>query len=301
MDLNVNDFSFDSGKSLENCWEPVVCFMELVRFLGRFGVDKIAFGQSYNHIKIAGYDLSRCFEGNDCRPLSALQFRSLREFALKHFDFKTPVSSSNRFLLEPNSNHSSVLLADAIAKDFPVVSFSFDVQFKSSALKGYLKEKEKKHLTTISVKNLFAKDERRTVSLLPSFLSTKAKDPMLEPMWNQEFINRYLVHIGHKSHKPSRALSGGEKIAYIKEHGTIIAELCGWQYHQTISKKNSKRTLRYIFYSDRFKNTTTYLSLDLEKADFHFELCDHFGHHLREICWDGTITGPARKDHDILV
>lgn len=301
MYLNVNDFSFDSGKPLENCWESVICFMELVRFLGRFGVDKIAFGQSYNHIKLAGFDLSRCFEGNDCSPLSELQIRSLREFALMHFDFETLEPSSNRILLDPKSKYSSVLLADAIAKDFPVVSFIFSDQFKTSILKGYLKEKEKKHLTTVSVKNLFDMDEKRTVPLLPSFLSTKAKDPMLEPMWNQEFINRYLVHIGHHSHKPSRVLSGGEKVAYIIEHGTIIAELCGWRYHQTISKKNSKRALRFIFYSDRFKNTTAYLSLDLEKVDFHFELCDHFGHHLREICWDGTITGPAKKDHDILV
>ena len=48
-----------------------------------------------------------------------------------------------------------------------------------------------------------------------------------------------------------------------------------------------------------FKSDNCYLSIDFEKEDFHFELLDHRGRHLREIDWHGNTTGDADSGHDI--
>lgn len=74
----------------------------------------------------------------------------------------------------------------------------------------------------------------------------------------------------------------------------------GWRYDENKTKLNhTDEHQRIIFRSVNFKSDNCYLSIDFEKEDFHFELLDHRGRHLREIDWHGNTTGDADSGHDI--
>lgn len=117
-------------------------------------------------------------------------------------------------------------------------------------------------------------------------------------MWNHEMMEAYCKKIGHAADRKSGTT--GEKISYLRQHGKILAEMNGWIVDENKTKLNQDDShQRLIFRSIHFKEDNCYLSIDFEKEDFHFELLNHRGKHLREINWHGDTTGYADSNHDI--
>ena len=74
----------------------------------------------------------------------------------------------------------------------------------------------------------------------------------------------------------------------------------GWIVDENKTKLNQDEShQRLIFRSVNFQKDDCYLSIDFEKEDFHFELLDHRGRHLKEIDWHGNQTGAADSKHNI--
>ena len=108
----------------------------------------------------------------------------------------------------------------------------------------------------------------------------------------------YCKESGHVASRQSSTT--GEKFDYLRLHGSKLAEMNGWVYDENKTKLNhTNNHQRVIFRSAHFKNDNCYLSIDFEKEDFHFELLNHKGKHLREINWHGDKTGDADASHDI--
>lgn len=76
----------------------------------------------------------------------------------------------------------------------------------------------------------------------------------------------------------------------------------GWIVDENKTKLNqNKDHQRLIFRSAHFKGDNCYLSIDFEKEDFHYELLDHRGKHIKEINWHGNQTGGKDPTHNILI
>ena len=190
----------------------------------------------------------------------------------------------------------SVCLGKAYELNSSVVSFTFDSTYENRIVSGIIKQNGKND-KACSIANLFDKECIDVPLLVPRGISEQYKASE-SPMWNQEMMTRYCDSIGHKSDRKSNNI--GEKIAYLKLHGRILAEMNGWQYDENKTKLNhTDEHQRIIFRSVNFKSDNCYLSIDFEKEDFHFELLDHRGRHLREIDWHGNTTGDADSRHDI--
>ena len=158
------------------------------------------------------------------------------------------------------------------------------------------KEDDKKE-RNCTVLNLFDKDRVNINYLVPRSESRKHKASD-EPMWNQEMMEAYCKQIGHVASRHSSTT--GEKITYLRIHGRKLAEMNGWVFDENKTKLNhNNKKQRVIFRSAHFRNDDCYLSIDFEKEDFHFELLNHRGKHLREINWHGDTTGGADFKHDI--
>lgn len=120
------------------------------------------------------------------------------------------------------------------------------------------------------------------------------------PMWNQDMMKAYCEKIGHTANRKSATT--GEKISYLRTHGGILAVMNGWIVDENKTKLNqNKDHQRLIFRSAHFKEDNCYLSIDFEKEDFHYELLDHRGKHIKEINWHGNQTGGKDPTHNILI
>lgn len=291
MTLNLNDFSIGPVSSDED-WGAITKHFSLVKQLDAFGVEKIRYDRDFNvlanQLQISSHSKTR-----------QLAFQS---FVGLHYCVDSIVPECVVQLTSSNESPCSKLVADAIEKDLPVISYVINDSFANESIRCFVKMPNKKWLGSDTVKNLYKNDYELITKTLPSFRNTALLNPLERPLWNQAFIVRYLNHIKHVNHQPDHALNSGEKVAYIIKHGSIIAELCGWARHNKFSKSNSSRDKkRVVFYSARFKDKNAYLCLDLEKSDFHFELCDYRGKHIGEYNWDGEKTEDGRSDHDIKV
>ena len=302
MDLYLNDWSFSCSGKLNEQWEVITRFGDLVRTLRNKGIDKIIFPANYKNINLGNLQWSECyyytnelkdkgFSEDQCKELISLIDNSIRKPNDNEIDENIVFSNTETFA------QSSHFLGKAYDLDLPVVSFTFTNEFEKDAISGFLKKGKNKKLDRVDVKNLFDSSCIDIHSLV-SFKECKRMNAEEYPMWNQEHTQRYLKSIGHQSDRKSS--DSNEKRAYLIKHGSIIAELNGWKLHEKFTKKNSKKgPTRVIFYSKEFRHKDTYLCIDLEHEDFHFELCDCTGCHLKEIDHTGKQTSGPTEHHNI--
>lgn len=297
MDLYLNDWSFSCSGKLNEQWEVITKFGDLVRALKNKGIDKIIFPKDYRFINLGNLQWKDCysypdeFSKDQCNELISLMDTSIRKPNDNEIDENIVFSDTETFA------QCSLFLGNAQNLDLPVVSFTFTNEYEKNAISGFLKKDNNKKLDRVNVKNLFDSSCIDIHSLV-SFKECKRMNPEEYPMWNQEHTQQYLKSIGHQPDRKSS--DSNEKRAYLIKHGTIIAELNGWKFHEKYSKKNSKKgSTRVIFYSKEFRHKDTYLCIDLEHEDFHFELCDCTGCHLREIDHTGNETSGPKEHHNI--
>ena len=302
MDLYLNDWSFSCSGKLNEQWKVISKFGHLVRDLKNKGVDKIVFPADYKNKNIGNIKWKECynyttelkdrgFSKDQCNELVSLMDTYIKK------PFENEIKEEIIFSDTKSFDRYSHFLGNAYTMDLPVVSFVFNTEFRTDTISGFLKNNGQLSKNKVEVKNLFDSSHIDIHSLV-SFKECKKMNPEKSPMWNQEHIQQYLKSIGHQPNRKSS--DSNEKRAYLIEHGSIIAELNGWKYHENLSKKNSKKgSTRVIFYSKEFRHKDTYLCIDLEHEDFHFELCDCIGCHLKEIHHTGKQTSGPTEHHNI--
>lgn len=194
------------------------------------------------------------------------------------------------------ANEESSCIGKAYELGASVVSFTFDGNNENATISGTIKINGKSE-QTCKVHNLYDQSNVSIDYLVPCSESRQHK-ATAEPMWNHEMMEAYCKEIGHAADRKSGTT--GEKISYLRQHGKILAEMNGWIVDENKTKLNQDDShQRLIFRSIHFKEDNCYLSIDFEKEDFHFELLNHRGKHLREINWHGDTTGDADSNHDI--
>lgn len=300
MDLLLNDHSFSCQGNLADHWRVVTRFGCLLEVLKHFGVDKVVCPKEYKNITLGGITFKSCYLPSDKltydqrNELITLMDRSLREHRAEEIDEGLEFSEKMDFQV------SSIFLGNAYMADLPVVSFTFDSKFESGSFEGFFRNNIEKY-TKATVRNLYEQTENMPVALVAFPKNARKKNAEQYPMWNCTMVKKYLELAGVEAGRTFATME--EKQAYLVKHGTMIALLNGWKYHQKMSALNSrKNTLRYIFYSANFRQQDTYLSIDLEHTDIRFELCDHSGCHLKEIKYDGIVTNVnPQRNHNIKV
>ena len=298
MDLHLNDWSLSCSTHLGKQRHVISQFGELTNVLRTYGIDKIVFPTNYKGINIGGIQWKDCYTPSEeltkdqWDELMAIMDKSIRK------PYPEEINESRIFSNNNDFEKRSTFLGNAFFLDLPVVSFTFDNLFEQDVILGFWKDSLQTKTRKAEIKNLHDFSSIQLPSLI-SFKSCKKIKPEEQPLWNQVWIKKYLEIIGHQSNRKSS--NHHEKISYLREHGRIIAELNGWKYHAQLSSKNSRSKIRDIFYSKEFKHKDTYLCIDLEHEDFHFELCDHKGYHLKEIHHSGKVTSDPQDHHCIRI
>lgn len=270
MELLLNEQSYRCDGKLCEHWEAISCFGILADRLKEYGVDKIVCPQGYKSLPVGGVAWKDCY----------LRMEELND----------------------DQRMEIITLMDSTLREArPVVSFTFRETDKRDTIEGFLRGGTGKKAQKATVKNLYRAENGQTAVCLTSFKECKRKNAEKEPLWNQEMVTRYLARIGHEDSRHSTTTE--EKQAYLIEHATQIALMNGWCLHTRLSRINSSSTQkRVIFYSKAFKNTATYLCIDLEHEDIRFEVCDYAGRHLKEIKHNGQTTDATpQRNHNITV
>ena len=289
--LYLNDWSMKGTAPLESQWPKVERWYKLMTNLSNtYGISKIGVPLDFKKRDLCGYVLSNCYNPNDTQ-LSADKKRLLLAILDSHiqnadYDYSTTKVTND-------ANEESLCIGKAYELGASVVSFTFDENNESATISGTIKANGQ----TCTIPNLYDQNNISTDYLVQCNESRKHK-AMDEPMWNQDMMNAYCEAI---KHTPQRKFANtGEKVAYLRKHGRILAEMNGWVYDENKTKLNhNNEHQRIIFHSGHFRNDDCYLSIDFEKKDFHFELLNHRGKHLKEINWHGDKTGDADPSHDI--
>lgn len=279
--------------SLSSQWSKVNRWLELQSYLSdTYGITKVSAPHDFRNRELCGFLVSQCYnpEVDDLTTEQKQQLLSLiSHLQLENYDEQTTGLYSSQGVV-------SLSLGKAFDMDASALSFTFDGKYESDTIIATIKEDDKKE-KNCTVLNLYDKDRVNINYLVPRSESRKHKASD-EPMWNQEMMEAYCKQIGHVASRHSSTT--GEKIDYLRLHGSKLAEMNGWVYDENKTKLNhTNNRQRVIFRSAHFKNDNCYLSIDFEKEDFHFELLNHKGKHLREINWHGDKTGEADASHDI--
>lgn len=279
--------------SLSSQWSKVNRWLELQSYLSdTYGITEISAPHDLKNRLLCGFLLSQCYnpEVDDLTREQKQQLLSLiSHLQLENYDDQTTS-------LYNSQGVASLSLGKAFDMDASALSFTFDGKYEADNITATIKEDDKKE-RNCTVLNLYDKDRVNINFLVPRSESRKHKASD-EPMWNQEMMEAYCKQIGHDESHYSNTT--GEKITYLRIHGRKLAEMNGWVFDENKTKLNHNNNhQRVIFRSAHFKNDNCYLSIDFEKEDFHFELLNHKGKHLREINWHGDKTGDADASHDI--
>lgn len=258
-----------------------------------YGISKIGVPLDFKTKELCGYPLSLCYDQSDDTLAEEKKQLLLNILTNRVSKIEIDETISKAY---NGSGIYSTCISLAHDQEASVVSFTFDGKYEQTAITGVVKSDGKKD-TTCQIKNLYDSSVVSLDYIVPIKECSKHK-AMDEPMWNQDMMNAYCEAI---KHTPQRKFANtGEKVAYLRKHGRILAEMNGWVYDENKTKLNhNNEHQRIIFHSGHFRNDDCYLSIDFEKKDFHFELLNHRGKHLKEINWHGNKTGDADPSHDI--
>lgn len=294
--LYLNDWSMKGSGTLTSQWSKVERWYDLMTHLSdTYGIAKIGVPSDFKKRELCGYALSNCYIP-DNSELSA----DKRQLLLAIMDSRIQKADYDDSTIRVTNDacEESLCIGKAYEQGASVVSFTFDGNNECATINGTIKANGKSE-QTCAVHNLYNKHDVNIVYLVPCNESKQHK-AIEEPMWNHEMMEAYCANIGHKQDRKSASI--GEKLVYLRMHGQKLAEMNGWVYDENKTKLNhDDEHQRVIFHSGHFRNDDCFLSIDFEKEDFHFELLNHRGKHIREINWHGDKTGDADPSHDIRI
>lgn len=182
-------------------------------------------------------------------------------------------------------------LGFAYAHGFQTLSFTFDHRFAVSQLIGIYNELSGTALTNFH-RHTTLDVEALWVASPEECARHKAHK---EPLWNQEATQRYLDNV-------PRPFPAHDKRNCNLRHGHIVALINGWTFDRHLTDLNSSSAhIRRIYNSQSLGGQTSFISIDIEKTDIHFETFDSDGQHLGEIDWQGNRTGTPKSSHNITV
>lgn len=292
--LYLNDWSMQGEGNLASQWSKVERWHALIEHLSStYGITKIGVPHDFKQRELCGYLLSNCYvSDNTLLPAAKRQLLlTIMDSRMQKADYDDSTPK-----IVNDENRISSCIGRAYEQGAGVVSFTFDAKYEETTISGTIRT-EGKEDQICTVRNLYDRNHVQIDYLVPCNISRKHKAAE-EPMWNQEMMKAYCDKIGHTAGRKSKTT--GEKISYLRQHGTILAEMNGWIVDENKTKLNQDNEhQRLIFRSARFKEDNCYLSIDFEKEDFHYELLDHRGKHIKEIDWHGNTTGEADKKHNI--
>lgn len=292
--LYLNDWSMKGEGDLTSQWSKVERWHELMKHLSQtYGIAKIDVPHDFKKRELCGYVLSNCYIP-DKAQLSADKRQLLLTIMDSHIQNADYDDSTTK--VTNDANEASSCIGKAYENGASVVSFTFDGNNESATISGTITADGEK-VKTCTIHNLYDQNDVNIDYLVPCNESRQHKAAE-EPMWNHEMMEAYCKKIGHTADRKSGTT--GEKISYLRQHGKFLAEMNGWIVDENKTRLNQDDShQRLIFRSVHFKEDNCYLSIDFEKEDFHFELLNHRGKHLREINWHGDKTGDADSSHDI--
>ena len=291
--IYLNESSMLGNGTLSSQWSAVDGWFDLVKYLeDTYRIPKIGAPKHFYDFELCDYKLNLCFN-----PLDKSLDNDKKQLLLNLASYIESSVDSDfypKFVFDRGGE--STCLGAACVNKASSISFTFDKYYATSPLKGHTKTREDR-LEKAEIYNIYDQGEIYISNLVP-FSESKRYDAGESPMWNLEMMEAYCEKIGHKANRKSA--TSGEKIAYLRFHGRILAEMNGWRVDENKTKLNqSDNKQRLVFRSKNFKNEEYYLSIDFEKEDFHYELHDHNGIHLREINWKGVKTGEADMTHNL--
>ena len=294
--LYLNDWSMQGGGSLTSQWSKVERWYEISTFLSStYGIAKVGVPHDFRSRKLCDYVLSDSYiPDNSLLPAEKRQLLlAILDSHIQKADYN---DSTTRVVNDENIESSCI--GRAYEQKACVLSFTFDEKNENATISGTIKLDGGKE-QGCTVHNLYDKNSVIIDYLVPCSISRQYK-AIENPMWNQDMMKAYCEKIGHTANRKSATT--GEKISYLRTHGGILAVMNGWIVDENKTKLNqNKDHQRLIFRSAHFKDDNCYLSIDFEKEDFHYELLDHRGKHIKEINWHGNQTGGKDPTHNILI
>lgn len=281
---------------LTSQWAKVERWYDLMKYLSStYGINMIGVPHDFKKRDLCGYILSNCYVP-DNSILSAEKKQLLLAIMDSHIQNADYNDSTPRVINDENIE--SLCIGRAYELKASVVSFTFDKKNEEATISGTIRV-EGKDEQGCTIHNLYDQSNVEIDYLVPCNKSRLYK-AIEEPMWNQEMMKAYCKRIGHTADRKSR--TPGEKISYLRKHGSILAVMNGWIVDENKTKLNQDDDhQRLIFRSAHFKEDNCYLSIDFEKEDFHYELLDHRGRHIKEIDWHGNKTGNSDSKHNIRI
>ncbi len=293
MEAYLNDLSTGSlGLSLIDNFDKLHKFISLSKYLNRFGFANVIIDQKFRDLELCGVRIPDCIESMD------FEHRNLVLQLQNHFVHKPSLDVTKIFFHDSYPDSPSVLLGHAHEFDRPVVSFTFDDVFAVDHIVG-----KRENGRNARVLNLYdSKQDGLTAFSLVSRKECGRYNPLNDPFWNSEATRKF--HDSINEELLSLPQHPEEKIAMLSRYAHVIAELNGWELDEHVTAVNRKKykAMRQIYRSEKFTKTA-YISVDFEKVDIFFELCDKRGCHKGEYSWNGVKSEEAdtKGNHDIEV
>lgn len=292
--LYLNDWSMEGNGDLVSQWTKVERWCRLMKSLSStYGITKIGVPHDFKKRRLCGYVLSNCFVSDNFEL--PVEKRNLLLVMMNSYVEKADYDDTTSRIVDAEKGES-LCVGRAYDQKASVVSFTFDERYGAATVSGTISG-GRRDGEGCTVRNLYDEECVKIEYLVPCSVS-KCYDAIDNPMWNQEMMKAYCQEIGHTADRKSATT--GEKISYLRLHGKNLAVMNGWIVDENKTKLNQDEShQRLIFRSVNFHKDDCYLSIDFEKEDFHFELLDHRGRHLKEIDWHGNQTGAADSKHNI--
>jgi hypothetical protein len=132
-------------------------------------------------------------------------------------------------------------------------------------------------------------------SIVSSYLTTKSANPTSvkvgDILPNKDITNAYLGYFEFYINEERRTVLNRDiPINKIKEIGSVVAKINGWNYHHQLSVLNNQRR---VF--EHHKAKTIFISIDTEKGDFEIHSAQKTDNHLGAISMDGSKIEPPKK------
>lgn len=287
MTLTINDLSLYGGSNDKKGWATFHTFYSLLLALKKAGVDRFISSPDFYQHTICGYGISSMlYVANPSNPLEHSLCMMLSRF--REMITITNEITQSEFVLSSNSKLRSRNLAEANYCAYAAVSACFNSMFACSPLTGSIISGNAQSQPA-SITNIYEDDPRNyTVIVGPNL--AYSHNPLSEPLWNTAANTAYMNAIRNDF---AKRVSGTveDKRAALLEYGKVIAQMNGWVFYPTLSKRNStSEHKRVIFYSHYFSDQNAYLCIDLENPALCFELCDHNGRWINEYGWSGCVS-----------
>ncbi|MDE6156577.1 MAG: hypothetical protein K2F78_00350 [Muribaculaceae bacterium] len=285
MNIYFNDWSCAGQGSLKDHTTEINDFISLLRALASTRICTPVLDRKPTKLTLCDFAVSQCHQAvDDCKESD---FRSRILGIFNYFSIAGNLDSTHFFTKQ--DAHNSVLLGNAHLHGCPTVSFCFDPLYASDTVVGM------KNGRVASVTNLYRAGEIDALApMLYSRADCATHKALEEPLWNKAATSEYMAK--REAEITAAILANPDaKISILQHHATIIANLNGWVYNETVSKKNSNSgQIRHIFKAADLIGTA-YLSVDFEKCNVFFELHNKRGKHCGEYKWDGS---PSKNSDD---